>query len=162
MEWVFDVLIEEGYAYDSSIFPIRRPDYGWPGAPTSAYRIERPAGTLLELPLATLPAAGKRHPAAGGGYLRQFPYAVTVRAFARAAAGGEAAMFYIHPWEVDPAQPRLPLPFATRLRHYRGLEQTEALLDRLLRRFDWVSAAEAHGLERPAPSRREWCVPMLA
>ncbi len=81
MEWAFDVLLETGHTYDSSVFPIRRPGYGWPGAPTTPYDIVRPGGTLREYPMTTLDVFGLRVPAAGGGYLRQFPYGVIRRAF---------------------------------------------------------------------------------
>ncbi len=138
-EWAFDALIEEGYRYDSSIFPIRRPDYGYPGAPTAPYEIRRPAGSLLELPLATTTIAGVRLPAAGGGYLRQLPYRLTERAFDEHAARGESGMFYIHPWEIDAEQPRLPVSLLTRLRHYNGLGRTMPRLVRLLARFRFTS-----------------------
>ncbi len=74
MEWAFDILLETGHTYDSSVFPIRRPGYGWPAAPTIPYDIVRPTGTLREYPMTTLDLLGFRIPAAGGGYLRQFPY----------------------------------------------------------------------------------------
>jgi polysaccharide deacetylase family protein (PEP-CTERM system associated) len=138
-EWAFDVLIEEGYRYDSSIFPIRRPDYGYPGAPAGAYEIHRPAGTLLELPMATTTIGGARIPAAGGGYIRQLPYGLTERAFAEHSARGESAMFYIHPWEIDEQQPRLQVSLLTRLRHYNGLGRTMERLERLLARFRFAS-----------------------
>jgi polysaccharide deacetylase family protein (PEP-CTERM system associated) len=138
-EWAFDVLVEEGYRYDSSIFPIRRPGYGYPGAPTDPYEIRRPAGTLLELPMATTTIAGLRLPAAGGGYLRQLPYRLTERAFDEHAKRGASGMFYIHPWEIDDQQPRLRVPLLTRLRHYNGLGRTLPRLERLLRRFRFTS-----------------------
>lgn len=133
MEWAFDALIESGYTYDSSVFPIRRPGYGWPGAPTRPYDIRRPAGTLREYPMTVLDLFGWRVPAAGGGYLRQLPLAVIQAALRRQGPG----MFYIHPWELDPDQPRLPCGWLTRLRHYRGLTQTASRLERLLAEFDF-------------------------
>jgi len=105
MEWCFDVLVEEGYQYDSSLFPIRRPDYGYPGIPETAYRIDRPSGELIELPLTTMTWMGARLPAAGGAYLRHFPMGWTARAFSRRTLRGEAAVLYVHPWEIDPDQP---------------------------------------------------------
>jgi polysaccharide deacetylase family protein (PEP-CTERM system associated) len=138
-EWAFDVLLEEGYAYDSSLFPIRRPDYGYPSCPGEAHFISRPAGTLLELPLATWTVAGVRVPAAGGGYFRQFPFALFRQAFRGLSARGESGMFYIHPWEVDPHQPRLPVSWLARLRHYRGLALTLPRLERLLEDFRFTS-----------------------
>ncbi|HET8624184.1 MAG TPA: XrtA system polysaccharide deacetylase [Gemmatimonadales bacterium] len=145
-EWAFDVLISEGYRYDSSIFPIRRPGYGYPGAPVSPHQIRRPTGTLLELPMATTTIAGFRLPAAGGGYLRQLPYRLTERAFDQHAANGESAMFYIHPWEIDESQPRLPVSLVTRIRHYNGLGRTLPRLERLLARFRFTSVERRYSL----------------
>ncbi len=139
IEWAFDILLEEGYRYDSSVFPIQRPGYGYPGAPLGPYWIERPAGRLLELPLATLTLGGLRIPAAGGGYLRQFPLAVIRGAFRQAEQQRRPGMFYIHPWEVDPEQPRLPVGALTRIRHYRGLARTAPRIQDLLGRFRFVS-----------------------
>lgn len=140
-EWAFDVLLEEGYQYDSSLFPIRRPDYGYPSAPPDPHYITRPSGRLLEIPLATTSMAGLRLPAAGGGYFRQLPYALTARALDEHGARGAPAMFYIHPWEIDPQQPRLPAGFLTRLRHYRGLGRTMPRLERLLSEYQFTSVA---------------------
>ncbi len=139
VEWAFDVLIEEGYRYDSSVFPIRRPGYGYPDAPLRPYRIDRPVGSLDQYPLATLTLAGMRIPAAGGGYLRQFPLGVIRAAFRQAEREDRPGMFYIHPWEVDPDQPRLPVGTLTRLRHYRGLRHTAERLSKMLRWFRFTS-----------------------
>jgi polysaccharide deacetylase family protein (PEP-CTERM system associated) len=141
-EWAFDLLLEEGYSYDSSLFPIRRPGYGYPGAPTVPHGIPRPAGRLLEFPLATASIFGARLPAAGGGYLRQFPLGFIRRAFRQQADRGQPGMFYIHPWEIDPGQPRLPVGWLTRVRHYRGLAATEGRLERLLAEFRFVSVRD--------------------
>jgi polysaccharide deacetylase family protein (PEP-CTERM system associated) len=141
LEWAFDVLLEEGYTYDSSLFPIRRPDYGYPSSPSAPHRLTRPAGSLLELPMATARFLGQRIPAAGGGYLRQLPLGVIRRAFRQSEERGEPGMFYIHPWEVDPEQPRLPVGWLTRIRHYRGLEHTMARLERLLGLFRFTSVS---------------------
>ena len=140
-EWAFDVLLEEGYRYDSSLFPIRRPDYGYPGAPCVPHLIEREAGALAEFPLATTSILAWRVPAAGGGYLRQFPYLVIRRAFQQASDRGEPATFYIHPWEIDPDQPRLPVSGVTRIRHYRGLDTTLRRIERLLSEFKFGTIA---------------------
>jgi polysaccharide deacetylase family protein (PEP-CTERM system associated) len=151
-EWAFDLLLEEGYRYDSSLFPIRRPDYGYPTAPAKPHLIRRPAGTLLELPLATLAMGRVRLPAAGGGYLRQFPFAVLQEAFRQHDRRGVPAMFYIHPWELDVDQPRLPCSLATRVRHYGGLHRTRPRIERLLREFRFTSAEERFGLAAAAPA----------
>ncbi|HYL29765.1 MAG TPA: DUF3473 domain-containing protein, partial [Gemmatimonadales bacterium] len=155
-EWAFDVLLEEGYRYDSSIFPIRRPDYGYPGAPADAYLIRRPAGTLLEIPLATTAVAGLRLPAAGGGYLRHLPLALIQRALREHADRRAPAMFYIHPWEIDPDQPRLAAPLLTRIRHYRGLARTLPRLERLLAEFRFTSVARHFGIPRGPAAREAW------
>ncbi|MFL5500083.1 MAG: XrtA system polysaccharide deacetylase [Gemmatimonadaceae bacterium] len=145
-EWAFDVLLEEGYRYDSSLFPVRRPGYGYPTAQRAPHLLRRPAGTLAEFPLATTKVFAYNVPAAGGGYLRQFPYGVIRRAFQEASDRGEPATFYIHPWEVDPEQPRLPVSSVTRIRHYRGLEGTLARIERLLGefRFDAIATYLPH------------------
>lgn len=142
-EWAFDVLIDEGHTYDSSVFPIRRPGYGSPGAPRVPHVIERPGGRLYEFPMTTTVLAGVRIPAAGGGYFRHFPYAVTRRALREYAEAGTSAMFYIHPWEIDADQPRVNAPWLTRYRHYAGIGRTEARLDRLLSEFRFTSVASA-------------------
>jgi polysaccharide deacetylase family protein (PEP-CTERM system associated) len=139
LEWAFDVLLEEGYRYDSSVFPIRRPGYGYPGARDDPHWIARPAGALLELPLATATVLRARLPAAGGAYLRHLPYALIRRAFAQHEARGVPGVFYVHPWELDPEQPRLRVPPLTRLRHYAGLRRTESRVGRLLREFRFTS-----------------------
>jgi polysaccharide deacetylase family protein (PEP-CTERM system associated) len=144
-EWAFDALVEAGYRYDSSLFPIRRPGYGWPGAPRTPHVIRRAAGTLHELPPATTRLAGARIPAAGGGWLRQLPLAVVQRALREHAAHELPAMFYIHPWEVDPEQPRIAAPWLTRVRHYRNLAQTLPRLETLLAEFRFASVAARWG-----------------
>jgi polysaccharide deacetylase family protein (PEP-CTERM system associated) len=135
MEWAFDVLLETGHTWDSSVFPIRRPGYGWPGAPRRPYEIVRPGGTLRELPMATVRLLGARIPAAGGAYLRHFPFWILRRAFMSATREGTPAMFYLHPWEVDLEQPRIPVSRLNRLRHYGGMERTLPRLERLLSEF---------------------------
>jgi polysaccharide deacetylase family protein (PEP-CTERM system associated) len=141
LEWAFDILLEEGYRYDSSLFPIRRPGYGYPGAQRVAHLIHRKSGVLAEFPLATTSILAYRVPAAGGGYLRQFPYSVIRRAFQQASDRGERATFYIHPWEIDADQPRLPVSRVTQIRHYRGLDTTLARIERLLGEFRFESIA---------------------
>ncbi len=143
-EWAFDLLLEEGFRYDSSLFPIRRPDYGYPSAPATPFLIERPAGTLLELPLATMRWLGLRLPAAGGGYLRQLPTGLIRRAFRQAGEDGISGMFYIHPWEYDVDQPRLPCSRVTRLRHYGNLGRTWPRMQSLLAEFSFTSVARRY------------------
>jgi polysaccharide deacetylase family protein (PEP-CTERM system associated) len=142
-EWALDLLIEEGYAYDSSLFPIRRPGYGYPGAKREPYRIERAGGSLLELPPATLRRAGWTLPAAGGAYLRILPFGLVRAAFADAERRNVPATFYLHPWELDPDQPRLAVSASARFRHYTGLRRTEGRVARLLSEFQFISIASA-------------------
>jgi polysaccharide deacetylase family protein (PEP-CTERM system associated) len=146
-EWALDVLRDIGYVYDSSLFPIRRPGYGFPSAPAGPHVRRGPAGDLLELPLATTAWAGLRLPAAGGAYLRQLPLGLVRRAFREHAARGASGVFYVHPWELDPEQPRLDVSWLTRLRHYRGLARTRARIAALLAEFRWSSIARRYGLD---------------
>lgn len=147
-EWAFDVLVEEGYRYDSSRFPIRRSGYGSPSTPDWAHVIRCNSGELLELPMTTCTMLGVRIPAARGSYLRLLPYALVRRAFAERTSQREPGVFCIHPWELDPEQPRLRAPLMTRVRHYGGLQRTAARVARLLREFrfsaiePWLSETE--------------------
>lgn len=139
-EWAFDVLIEEGYRYDSSLFPVRRSrSYGYPGAPRVPHWIDRPSGRLLELPLTTLRRFGRNLPAAGGAYFRLLPYGLVQSAFREATRGGHPGVFYIHPWEFDPEQPRLGTSWTTHLRHRGGLRRTAGRVERLLTEFRFTS-----------------------
>jgi len=139
-EWAFDVLLEAGYSYDSSIFPVRRSStYGYPGAPAAPHWIRRPAGRLLELPMTILRRLGQNLPAAGGAYFRMLPYGLVRRALTEVADRGVPGMFYLHPWELDPGQPRFRVPLTTRLRHYTGLRRTTARLERLLTDFEFTA-----------------------
>lgn len=144
MEWAFEILVEEGYRYDSSIFPISRPDYGYPKAPPFPVMLHTASGELLELPLATTLMAGLRLPAAGGGYLRQLPFGLTVEAFAQWGELGISAVLYTHPWEIDPDQPRLPTPLLTQIRHYRNLGRTLPRLEQLLDKFKFTSVVSRY------------------
>jgi len=140
-EWAFDVLVEEGYRYDSSLFPIYRLGYGYPDSPRSPHVIQRPGGRIAEFPLATTHLFRYPVPAAGGGYLRQFPLAIIRRAFREATERCEPATFYIHPWEIDPDQPRLPVSALNRLRHYRGLSGALERIDLILDEFTFTTIA---------------------
>jgi polysaccharide deacetylase family protein (PEP-CTERM system associated) len=140
-EWAFDVLIEEGYRYDSSLFPIRRRGYGYPSAIRTPHVIRRAGGSLAEFPLATVNFFNFPVPAAGGGYLRQFPLAVTRQAFRDASVRGVPATFYIHPWEIDPEQPRFPVSTLNRIRHYRGLDGVLGRVEQLLDEFSFDTIA---------------------
>lgn len=145
--WAIDVLIEEGHVYDSSIFPIHHDRYGIPDSPRHPYRLHRAAGSLLEVPGSTVRVGGVNLPIAGGGYFRLLPYAWTKWGIERVnRREREPVVFYTHPWELDPDQPRMPVSRTTRVRHYRGLERTSGRLTRLLRDFRFDSIASALSL----------------
>ncbi|HWZ27442.1 MAG TPA: XrtA system polysaccharide deacetylase [Gemmatimonadales bacterium] len=142
-EWALDILVEEGYRYDSSLFPIRRPGgYGYAAAGREPYVLERATGPLWELPPATLRRLGVNLPAGGGAYFRIFPYTVVRAAFADFDRRGVPGTFYMHPWEIDPDQPRQRAPLSSRLRHYTGLSRTLPRLERLLAEFRFTAIAD--------------------
>jgi polysaccharide deacetylase family protein (PEP-CTERM system associated) len=137
--WAHDVIAEVGHRYSSSLYPIRHDHYGVPDAPRFVHEV-RPG--LLEVPVATVRLLGTNFPAGGGGYFRLLPYWLS-RASIRTinARDRRPAMFYFHPWELDPAQPRVPGAGAkTRFRHYVNLERTAPRLARLFRDFRWSRA----------------------
>lgn len=142
VEWALDILIEEGYSYDSSLFPIQRPGYGYPAAQRHVHWLTRPAGRLAELPPATLRRWGVNIPAGGGAYFRLFPYGIVRAALREAQEQGVPGTFYIHPWELDPGQPRVRVPWLTRIRHYGGLHRTADRLRRLLAEFRFTAIAD--------------------
>ena len=137
--WAYDVLQEEGYAYSSSVYPVRHDLYGTPDAPRFPYHPTRNADRLWEIPMTTVRLWGRNLPVSGGGYFRLLPYdlfRLGLRRFARAEC--QPGLFYLHPWEIDPDQPRIPgLPRTSRFRHYVNLRRTETRLLRLLRDFRW-------------------------
>lgn len=134
--WALDVLAETGHGYSSSIYPVAHDHYGMPDAPRFAYRRDN---GLLEIPPTTMLWAGRNWPASGGGWFRLLPYAVSRAMLRRVNEGeGQSAMFYFHPWEIDPGQPRVPgVSAKTRFRHYVNLDAMEAKLRRLLADFAW-------------------------
>ncbi|MBG6221026.1 MULTISPECIES: XrtA system polysaccharide deacetylase [unclassified Janthinobacterium] len=136
--WAFDVLQEAGYRYSSSIYPIRHDHYGMPDSPRYAWRPRGPHG-VLELPVSTVRLRGRNLPAGGGGYFRLLPYALSRWLLRRInSCDGQAGIFYFHPWELDPGQPRPPgLSMKTRFRHYLNLGRMEARLTRLTADFAW-------------------------
>ena len=137
--WAFDAIIEVGYRYSSSLYPIRHDHYGVPDAPRFAHQV-RPG--LLEVPAATVRLFAANWPAGGGGYFRLLPYAVSRWSLRRInARDGKPAMFYFHPWELDPDQPRIDGPgLKTRFRHYLNLHRMAPRIARLLRDFHWDRA----------------------
>lgn len=142
--WGLPILQRNGLLYDSSVFPVRcHPDYGWPDA---APGISTFPGPILEFPLACSQIAGIRIPHGGGGYFRMMPYSVTSALFRRCNREGRPMMFYLHPWEIDPGQPRLPLKPLGRLRHYANLDRTYSRLERLLEEFRFEPVRSVLGL----------------
>jgi polysaccharide deacetylase family protein (PEP-CTERM system associated) len=136
--WALDVLMEEGYTYDASIFPIRHDRYGIPVSARQPYVIHRNGGAIVEAPASTARLGPMNVPIAGGGYFRILPYAWTHWGISRVNAGEhKPVIFYLHPWEIDPEQPRLPAGLLSRFRHYRNLHETEPRLRRLLHDFAW-------------------------
>lgn len=146
-EWALDVLLEEGYRYDSSLFPVTRPGYGYAGGRRDPYWLDRPAGRLAEVPPTTLRRLGMNLPAAGGAYFRLLPYGLVAAGLRDAERRGRPGTFYIHPWEVDPDQPRFPVSPLTRIRHYGGLARTAERLERLLSAFRFTAIAPGFGLD---------------
>lgn len=138
MGWALDILAEAGFRYDSSLHPIHHPLYGAAQGPRLPFRIpsSRIYAGLWEFPLATAALFNQRLPMAGGGYWRLAPLAYTRWALRRCLRQGIRPICYLHPWELDPAQPRLPLPFARHFRHYVGLAAAESKLRSLLAEFD--------------------------
>lgn len=134
--WAHDVLAEAGYAYSSSIAPLRHDHYGWPEAPRYAFR-PRADAALIEVPV-TVAELGRRRMATGGGFFRLFPAAVTDYAVRQVDRAGQPAVFYFHPWEIDPGQPRVNhAPLRSRLRHYSRLGAMSGKLRGLIARHDW-------------------------
>ena len=134
--WALDVLIESGVRYDSSIFPVRNYRYGIVGAPATPWRYHGHArGALVEFPVSTVTMLGQRLPAGGGAYFRIYPYRLTRWAMRHLNGAGWPAIFYIHPWELDPEQPRPRLPWRIRATHYHNLRSTEERLRRLVGEF---------------------------
>jgi polysaccharide deacetylase family protein (PEP-CTERM system associated) len=132
--WALEVLAELGFAYDSSIFPIRHDVYGVPNAPRVPFTITTPAGPILEYPVTTFRLVGRYNfPVGGGGYLRIFPFWYTRLGVRRARVDQVPIILYIHPWELDPDQPRIAGRFKSRLRHYTNLAKTDSRLRAMLR-----------------------------
>src|SRR5579863_4850734 len=166
--WALDVLIDLGFRYDSSVFPIHHDLYGLPGATPEPHRVSAPSGrTLAEFPMSAASFFGLQVPVSGGGYFRILPYWLT-RAGLRQInqRRGRPFAFYLHPWEIDPGQPRISVGAFSRFRHYTNLTRCEARLRRVLKDFAFTSMHEVllqRGLlirERGAPARQP--VPLAA
>ena len=156
--WALDVLAELGFRYDSSIFPIRHDRYGIPGASEEPGPLSAPSGaTLIEFPMGAARCCGLRIPVSGGGYFRLLPFSVTRWGLRQINAQGRPFTFYLHPWELDPDQPRVAVPWLSRFRHYTNLHRCEDRLRRLLGEFSFApmrDVLQAYGLEaEPATGR---------
>lgn len=154
--WAHEVLAEQGYVYSSSVAPIVHDHYGWREAPRFAFRPVSGAA-LIEIPVTTAEVAGRRMAAGGGGFFRLLPYAVSRWAIRQVnEREGRPAVFYFHPWEIDPDQPRPPVaPLKSRLRHYTNLDVMAAKLSRLVREFRWGRMDEVAALEAGRTPLRE-------
>ena len=143
-KWALSILERHGIRYDSSVFPVGfHPDYGVPNSPLTPYEI---TDSLREFPLTCVEYFGRRFPCSGGAYFRLLPYAYTKHCIRKCNGEGRNAVFYLHPWEVDPDQPRMNIPLSKRIRHYHGLSKTEKKLERLLQDFEFTTIREVLAL----------------
>jgi polysaccharide deacetylase family protein (PEP-CTERM system associated) len=157
--WAFMELAEQGYSYSSSVAPIAHDHYGWPDAPRFAFK-PIPWSDIIEIPVTTAEIAGRRMAAGGGGFFRVLPYAFSRWAIRRVnRQEGRAAVFYFHPWEIDPGQPRAQgAPLKSRLRHYTNLHKMSGKLRQLVHEFAWgrmdtLALREARKLEHESRGR---------
>ena len=144
--WAHQVLANAGYTYSSSVAPVVHDHYGWPEAPRFAFRPVT-GSDLIELPVTTAKFAGRTLAAGGGGFFRLLPYGFSQWAFKQVNSAGEPGIFYFHPWEIDPGQPRVPdAPLRSKIRHYTNLDVMAAKLNRIMAAFEWgrVDAVATH------------------
>lgn len=153
MSWAYRALIEAGYRYSSSVYPVSHDHYGCPSAPRRAFR-PLADSDFVELPLSTARLAGRTLPASGGGYFRFFPYSMSRTLLRRASAErSQGGIFYMHPWEIDPEQPKVAdLPLRSRFRHYVNLRRTEQRLRALFSDFSWDRMDRVFALELAKPA----------
>lgn len=136
-EWALPILVEEGYRYDSSIVPIVHDYYGIPGANPTIHTLETNSGQIVEVPPSTCKLAGFTMPIAGGGYFRIFPYPLLRTLLRRVEAQGHPLIMYLHPWELDPGQPRMRGSLLSQFRHYFNLDKVHGRLTQLLQDFSF-------------------------
>jgi polysaccharide deacetylase family protein (PEP-CTERM system associated) len=154
--WALDIIHSAGFEYDSSVFPIRHDIYGIPDAPTQPGLIRTPSGAdLVEFPPSTARFGGVTVPVAGGGYFRLLPYWLTRMGLRQINRDRRSFIFYLHPWEVDPEQPRVSVGWKSKLRHYTNLGKTQQRLRELVREFRFTTVrsvlADLRLLPREAP-----------
>lgn len=149
-DWAHTVLAEQGYRYSSSVAPIKHDLYGIPDAPRFAH--PRAEGAVIELPITTARVLGRNVPCGGGGWFRLYPYQLSQWAIKRVhKKDQERAIFYFHPWEIDPEQPRISgLSARARFRHYQNLALMEPRVEQLLKDFDWGTMADVFATELAA------------
>lgn len=135
--WALEILAEEGFRYDSSIFPVHNDRYGIPGSEREPYEVPTASGSLWEVPLTPVRLGGVNLPFSGGAYLRILPWGVQRMAWRLAERKGMRAVAYVHPWEFDPDHPRVPLRRRVAATHYARLDVTEPRLRRLLTRYQF-------------------------
>ena len=140
--WATQILVEEGYVYDSSIFPVLHDRYGVPSANPEAHQLLTASGLLWEVPPSTVKCLGVRLPVAGGGYFRLYPYALLRALLRKLEAEGASLVMYMHPWEFDPDQPRMEGSLVSRMRHYLNLDKTEIRMRELLQDFSFAPIRE--------------------
>ena len=141
--WALPILAEEGYTYDSSIFPVLHPTYGIPDATPYSHQLSTQTGALWEIPPSTVKVLGLRVPIAGGGYFRLFPYPFLRQLLKKIESTGYPLVIYLHPWELDPDQPRMQGHWFSRFRHYVNLHKTESRLVSLIEDFRFAPIREA-------------------
>lgn len=149
--WFFEELVAAGYEYDSSIFPAERGHGGIPLAPLEPHMVATPSGTIAEFPLTVADCLGTRLCFFGGGYLRLFPYTLIRKMAKQVMASERPVIFYVHPREIDPQHPRLPMKFSRRFKSYVNLRSTQEKVQRILRDFSCTSFHEhlkLHGMPK--------------
>lgn len=138
--WALDILAESGFVYDSSIFPVRHDRYGMPDTPEYPYHLMTPAGhSIIEFPLSTAKFLNYRLPVAGGGYFRLYPYWLSRMGLKQINRQQQPFIFYLHPWEIDPDQPRISASLFSRFRHYNNLDKCETRLRNLMSDFQFAT-----------------------
>jgi polysaccharide deacetylase family protein (PEP-CTERM system associated) len=153
--WALDILIELGFTYDSSVFPVRHDRYGIPDAPRAPYLIDAPSGgKLLEFPMSVASVGGLSLPVSGGGYFRIFPYWVNKAGLSQINRSGRPFVFYLHPWEIDAGQPRVNAGLLSTFRHYTNLGRCERRLRQLLADFRFGTMRDVLAATAPASARQ--------
>ena len=167
--WATQILVEEGYVYDSSIFPVLHDRYGVPSANPDVHQLLTASGLLWEVPPSTVKYLGVRVPVAGGGYFRLYPYPLLRALLRKLESTGSSLVMYMHPWEFDPKQPRMEGSIVSRFRHYMNLDKTEFRLRELLQDFAFSpirevfpQIAQHHGIQMKASMKAKGTFPPVS